>query len=108
MTCPLESSRRPRWTKAARMADAGAPSGGESGRVSRRNFLRGALRAIRREEPPADESLAALTIAEAGRRIASDEISPIELMRSVLARIERLEPVVGVFVSRVDPEELLV
>jgi len=76
-------------------------------RVSRRAFLRGVgIRAGSRDEPP-DERLARLTIAQAGRMIASRELSPVDLMRGLLARIERLEPVVGAFATLADPEQCL-
>jgi len=71
--------------------------------LSRRDFLRGrALTGARR-----DEELSGLTIAEAARQIASNAISPVELMRSVLARIQRLEARVGAFVTLLDPEQCL-
>ena len=78
------------------------------GRVSRRDFLRGAgLRGAMQGEQPPDESLASLTIVQAGREIAAGQLSPVELMRAVLARVERLEPRIGAFVTRVDPDACL-
>src|SRR5437868_4154881 len=40
-----------------------------------------------------------LTIAEAGKRIAAKQLSPVELTRSTLARIEALNPKVGAFIT---------
>ena len=75
----------------------------EGDRLSRRDFLRGAALTGRH----GDEDLASLTIAEAARQIASGAITPVELMSSVLARIRRLEPRVGAFVTLLDPEQCL-
>jgi aspartyl-tRNA(Asn)/glutamyl-tRNA(Gln) amidotransferase subunit A len=76
----------------------------DEGRVSRRDFLR-------RWSPPtsgvADEPLAQLTIADAGRRIAGRDLSPVELMRAVLTRIQRVEPVIGAFRALADAERCL-
>src|SRR4051794_34034626 len=78
----------------------------EERRLSRRGFLRGlGLRQDTAGRVPPAEELALLTIAEAARRIASGAVSPVELMRAVLARIERLEPRIGAFVTRVDPDQ---
>jgi aspartyl-tRNA(Asn)/glutamyl-tRNA(Gln) amidotransferase subunit A len=46
--------------------------------------------------------LAALTIAEASRRIARKEISPVELTREALTRIARLNPALNAFVTVLD------
>ena len=43
--------------------------------------------------------LPSLTIAEAARRISNRQLSPVELTRAVLERIERLNPVVGAFIT---------
>ena len=43
--------------------------------------------------------LPALTIAEAARQIASRQLSPVELTEAVLARIQRLNPTVGAFIT---------
>ncbi len=43
--------------------------------------------------------LPALTITEAARQIASRQLSPVELTEAVLARIERLDPSVGAFIT---------
>ena len=43
--------------------------------------------------------LTALTIAEAGRRIAARELSPVELTRAYLERIERLNPRVNAYIT---------
>ncbi len=75
----------------------------ESGRLSRRDFFRGA--AITRRH--SDEELAALTIAAAAAQIAAGTITPVDLMRSVLARIQRLEPRVGAFVTLLDPDQCM-
>ena len=39
----------------------------------------------------ASDPLAWLTLAEAGRRFRSGELSPVELVRALLARIELLD-----------------
>lgn len=44
-----------------------------------------------------------LTVAEAARKIAQGELSPVQLMESVLARIEALEPRLKAWVT-LDPE----
>jgi aspartyl-tRNA(Asn)/glutamyl-tRNA(Gln) amidotransferase subunit A len=41
----------------------------------------------------------ALTISEAGRRIAARELSPVELTRAYLERIERLNPRVNAYIT---------
>ena len=43
--------------------------------------------------------LPALTIAEAADRISKKRLSPVELTEAVLARIERLDPKVGAFIT---------
>ena len=43
--------------------------------------------------------LTSLTIAEAGRRIASGELSPAELTRAYLERIERLNPRINAYIT---------
>jgi aspartyl-tRNA(Asn)/glutamyl-tRNA(Gln) amidotransferase subunit A len=42
---------------------------------------------------------APLTIAEAARLIAAKKLSPVELTRAVLARIERLDPALNAFIT---------
>ncbi len=74
----------------------------EPRRLSRRAFLRGFGIPHGENE---EEQLARLSIAEAASRIASGEVSPVDLMRAVLARTERLEPRLGAFVARLDPEQ---
>src|ERR1051325_8285461 len=49
------------------------------------------------QSPGAD--LLPLTIAEAGKRIAPKQLSPVELTRSTLTRIEALNPKVGAFIT---------
>jgi aspartyl-tRNA(Asn)/glutamyl-tRNA(Gln) amidotransferase subunit A len=71
--------------------------------LSRRDFLRGrAVLGARRSE-----ELSSLAMAEAARQIAARGISPVDLMRAVLARIERLESRVGAFVTLLDREQCL-
>jgi aspartyl-tRNA(Asn)/glutamyl-tRNA(Gln) amidotransferase subunit A len=77
----------------------------EAQRLSRRDFFRRWIPAV--GEPSPEEELAALTIAEAGRRMAARDLSPVEVMRAVLARIQRLEPKIGAFVTLADPERCL-
>lgn len=43
--------------------------------------------------------LPALTIAEAAKRLESRQLSPVELTRAVLERIDRLNPRVGAFIT---------
>lgn len=47
----------------------------------------------------AGTDLTALTIADAARRIAARQLSPVELTRAVLERVERLNPKVGAFIT---------
>jgi len=51
----------------------------------------------RAQAPPPD--LTTLTIAEAARRIASRELSPVDLTRAYLERIERLNPRVNAYIT---------
>ena len=44
------------------------------------------------------EDLVELSIAEAGRRIASGALSPVDLTRAYLDRIERVEPLVNAYI----------
>ena len=57
-------------------------------------------------QPPAGSAAASgapdlltLTIAGAARQISSRRLSPVELTQAVLARIERLNPTVGAFIT---------
>jgi len=50
-------------------------------------------------QPPASTDLTTLTIAEAARRIASRELSPVALTRAYLERIERLNPRVNAYIT---------
>src|SRR3954462_12978033 len=45
------------------------------------------------------DELTRLTIAEAGKRIAAKQISPVELTRAYLARIEQLQPRVNAYIT---------
>ncbi len=45
------------------------------------------------------EELGSLTIAEAARLIAAKRLSPVELARALLARIERLDPRLNAFIT---------
>jgi Asp-tRNA(Asn)/Glu-tRNA(Gln) amidotransferase A subunit family amidase len=74
-------------------------------RLSRRDFLGSWRRSA--TTPGGDETPAGLTIAEAGRRLASRELSPVELTQAVLNRVQRLDPLVGAYVTRIDPERCL-
>lgn len=75
--------------------------------LTRRSFLKGA--AASAAAPLFAHGLASmasaqsdptlLTIAEAGRLIASRRLSPVELMDATLARIDRLQPIVGAFIT---------
>jgi aspartyl-tRNA(Asn)/glutamyl-tRNA(Gln) amidotransferase subunit A len=47
-----------------------------------------------------------MTIAEASQRIARKELSPVELSKAYLSRIERLNPAVSAFIT-VTPERAL-
>jgi aspartyl-tRNA(Asn)/glutamyl-tRNA(Gln) amidotransferase subunit A len=49
--------------------------------------------------PAKADELTGLTIAEAGRRIASRELSPVELTRAYLERIERLNPRINAYIT---------
>jgi aspartyl-tRNA(Asn)/glutamyl-tRNA(Gln) amidotransferase subunit A len=49
--------------------------------------------------PQAATDLLPLTIVEAGKRIAGKQLSPVELTRATLARIETLNPKVGAFIT---------
>src|ERR1051326_2050142 len=71
---------------------------------TRREFLRGSAAALAASALPAavqnsEIDLLPLTIAEAGKRIAARQLSPVELTRSTLARIEALNPKVGAFIT---------
>ena len=48
--------------------------------------------------------LSTLTIAEASRRVARKEISPVELTRAALGRIARLNPDLNAFVTVLDEQ----
>ncbi|MGH2450579.1 MAG: amidase [Candidatus Limnocylindria bacterium] len=45
------------------------------------------------------EDVADLTLEEAARRVAERSVSPVDLTRACLARIERLEPVLNCFIT---------
>lgn len=96
------------------------PDDTEIARTTRRRFLEistGALAAVRATIPTAasrpqrattmrapssaiaDGDLPGLTIADAAKRLASRELSPVDLTRAALARIERLNPIVGAFIT---------
>jgi aspartyl-tRNA(Asn)/glutamyl-tRNA(Gln) amidotransferase subunit A len=47
----------------------------------------------------ADEELTRLSIAEAGRRIAMRALSPVELTRAYLERIERVDPRINAYIT---------
>ena len=49
--------------------------------------------------PVADESLARLTIAELGPRIKSREVSPLEVVETVISRTQRLQPKLKGFIT---------
>ena len=72
--------------------------------ATRREFLEtsaGALAgmAFFPQQPSPSPDLLPLTIVEAGRRIASKQLSPVELTRQTLARIEALNPKTGAFIT---------
>jgi aspartyl-tRNA(Asn)/glutamyl-tRNA(Gln) amidotransferase subunit A len=72
--------------------------------TSRREFLQysaGAVAAMALPQttPSPGQDLLPLTVAEAGRRIASKQLSPVELTRQTLARIETLNPKTGAFIT---------
>jgi len=72
--------------------------------TSRREFLQysaGAVAAMALPQtaPSPSQDLLPLTVAEAGRRIASKQLSPVELTRQTLARIEALNPKTGAFIT---------
>src|SRR5688572_143829 len=52
------------------------------------------------------DDLAYLGISELGPRLAGRELSPVELCRALLARCERLEPLVNAFIT-LSPERIL-
>jgi len=72
--------------------------------MSRRDVLAAAAAgaaltaASARAQAPASD-LTKLTIAEAGRRIAARELSPVDLTRAYLDRIERLNPRVNAYIT---------
>jgi Asp-tRNA(Asn)/Glu-tRNA(Gln) amidotransferase A subunit family amidase len=74
-------------------------------RLSRRDFIRRWIPPL--GQPSVDEEMASLTIAEAGRRLAARDLSPVDLMQAILSRIQRLDPKIGAFVSLADPERCL-
>ncbi len=49
--------------------------------------------------PDAEGDLAFLTIAEASARIREGDLSPVELTRALLARIERVDPLLNAFIT---------
>jgi aspartyl-tRNA(Asn)/glutamyl-tRNA(Gln) amidotransferase subunit A len=72
--------------------------------TSRREFLQysaGALAAMALPQtaPSPGQDLLPLTIAEAGRRMARKQLSPVELTQQTLARIEALNPKTGAFIT---------
>jgi aspartyl-tRNA(Asn)/glutamyl-tRNA(Gln) amidotransferase subunit A len=72
--------------------------------VTRRDFISaaaaGALVATARVAAQSrDDELTKLSIAEAGRRIAAREISPIELTRAYLERIDRIDERVNAYIT---------
>jgi aspartyl-tRNA(Asn)/glutamyl-tRNA(Gln) amidotransferase subunit A len=72
--------------------------------TSRREFLQSSAAAIAamalpQAAPSPSQDLLPLTVAEAGQRIASKQLSPIELTRQTLARIEALNPKTGAFIT---------
>jgi aspartyl-tRNA(Asn)/glutamyl-tRNA(Gln) amidotransferase subunit A len=71
---------------------------------TRREFLQTSAAALAASAFPAaaqssEVDLLPLTIVEAGKRIAAKQLSPVELTRSTLARIEALNPKVGAFIT---------
>jgi aspartyl-tRNA(Asn)/glutamyl-tRNA(Gln) amidotransferase subunit A len=54
-----------------------------------------------------DHALVHLSLEEAGERIRRREVSPVELTEAVLARIERLNPVLNAFTTLVARETVL-
>src|SRR5947209_124535 len=52
-----------------------------------------------RAYPVAMQDLAYLSIAEAAPRLASRDVSPVELTRACLERIDRLEPQINAFIT---------
>ena len=84
------------------MADPRSP-------VSRREFvLTGLTAAAWSALPSAAQSrdLATLTLKEASDRVRRRDVSPVELTRACLARIDRLEPAINAFIT-VTPEQAL-
>lgn len=88
------------------------PDDPEMTRTSRRRFLEVSVSALAgmggslaqtRSLPSSPAStvtdLTALTIAEAAARLSSRQLSPVELTRAVLERIDRLNPRVGAFIT---------
>jgi aspartyl-tRNA(Asn)/glutamyl-tRNA(Gln) amidotransferase subunit A len=72
--------------------------------TSRREFLQystGALAAMALPQtaPSPGQDLLPMTIAEAGRRMARKQLSPVELTQQTLARIEALNPKTGAFIT---------
>ncbi len=51
------------------------------------------------QRPQGTGDLPALTIADAARQISKKQLSPVELTRAVLERIERLDPKIGAFIT---------
>src|SRR4051794_28661336 len=59
------------------------------------------LRGVESLTPPseAEGELPFLTIAEAARLIRARKLSPLDLTRSLLARIERLNPILNAYIT---------
>ena len=69
--------------------------------TTRREFMQVSAAVLAGSTLPAagEVDLLPLTISEAAKRIAAKQLSPVELTRSTLARIEALNPKVGAFIT---------
>jgi aspartyl-tRNA(Asn)/glutamyl-tRNA(Gln) amidotransferase subunit A len=73
--------------------------------INRRELMAGAaaagaaLASARVAAQPRSDELTKLSIDEASRRIAARELSPVELTRAYLERIERVEPRVNAYIT---------
>src|SRR5262245_21175971 len=112
MSSQRSRARRPRHSNES---EGGLSSGGASGgitmnaedpTITRRGAMAGAaatavLAAARANAQSAggNDDLTRLSVAEAGRRIAARELSPVDLTRAYLDRIERVDPRINSYIT---------
>ena len=81
-------------------------------RYSRRTFMKGAVSAtamgllgpgvhpsLSAQEKPASSSVTSLSLSETSRAVRNKKLSPVDLTKACLERIERLNPKLNVFVT---------